>query len=126
MLKSFPVQEDTTHLEPQQLDFRYRPNDWQTCIGLPDDPHKSIVFSDGTIYYDYSHPREGKGLFRSFQTRITAALDVEKETVQTTQNVWSGKVPVVTTEARGRGITAASLGRRSQRTVIRFVVAETR
>jgi len=31
------------NLEKQKMDFRYAPKRWQACIGLPDDPHKSIV-----------------------------------------------------------------------------------
>ena len=57
-------------LQPEILDFRYSPYRWQTCIGLPDDPHKSIVGSDGGLYYDY-----GGGRFYGFKTRISASLN---------------------------------------------------
>jgi hypothetical protein len=70
--KVFPFKGPTEGLEPQKLDFRYAPGRWQVCIGLPDDPHKSIVGSHGGLYYDY-----GSGIFYGFGTRILASLDTQ-------------------------------------------------
>ncbi len=69
-VKAFPLGGPTQNLQPQVVDFRFAPYRWQTCIGLPDDPHKSIVGSDGGLYYDY-----GGGRFYDFKTRVLAQLD---------------------------------------------------
>jgi hypothetical protein len=104
-VQSFPIAEDTSRLEKQHLDFRFQPHDWQICIGLPDDPHKSVVFSDGTIYYDFIHPsNKDRGLFRHFRTQITASLLSSTDTIRTTQRIWNGKVPVVHTKKQAGDI----------------------
>ncbi len=35
------------------IDFRYSPDKSQTCIGLVDDPHKTLVWDDGSIAFGY-------------------------------------------------------------------------
>ena len=47
VLKSHAIANVAAALEPEVLDFRYQPERWQTCIGLPDDPFKTIIGSDG-------------------------------------------------------------------------------
>lgn len=78
-------------LEPQVLDFRYAPSRWQTCIGLVDDPHKSIVGSDGGLYYSY-----GSGRFDGFGERILADLPGE-EKAAIEQSLQSPQLPFVKT-----------------------------
>ncbi|NLH17779.1 MAG: hypothetical protein GX455_14475, partial [Phycisphaerae bacterium] len=72
LTKAAKAKPPAANLEPQLLDFRYAPSRWQTCIGLVDDPHKSIVGSDGGLYYQY-----GAGRFDGFGERILADLQGE-------------------------------------------------
>ena len=95
--RAFPLQGPTAGLEPQVLDFRYAPYRWQTCIGLPDDPHKSIVGSDGGLYYDY-----GGGRFYDFKTRILASLETTGPEGEIRQRLHDARTPIVVTE-RDRG-----------------------
>lgn len=41
------------HRERRRIDFRYPPDIQQVCIGLIDDPHKTIVREDGSLNYGY-------------------------------------------------------------------------
>jgi len=91
--KAFVTESQSSNLEPQRLDFRYAPYRWQTCIGLPDDPHKSIVGSDGGLYYEY-----GGGPYYDFKTRILASLDTEGPAGKIRQSLLDPRVPVVITE----------------------------
>lgn len=92
-VESLPLRGPSRSLEAQTLDFRYSPDRWQVCIGLPDDPHKSIVGSDGGLYYDY-----GGGRFYDFQTRILAGLETNANPGPLRQTLLSPRVPVVVTE----------------------------
>jgi arylsulfatase A-like enzyme len=74
------------------VDFRFAPERWQTCIGLPDDPFKSIVGHDGGFYYDYS-----KAQGRRFGTQLHVELDTDAKAAPTQQHLHSPRVPVVTT-----------------------------
>jgi hypothetical protein len=85
------TEKPAANLEPQVLDFRYAPSRWQTCIGLADDPHKSIVGSDGGLYYQY-----GAGRFEGFGERILADLPGdEKAAIE--QSLQSPRLPFVKT-----------------------------
>ena len=90
-----PVEE----LPELKLDFRYAPERWQTCIGLPDDPHKSIVGSDGGLYYDY-----GGGRFFDFHVRVRGDLETRGDEGPVRQHLMNPKVPVVITEKRYGGL----------------------
>ncbi|MHC4890530.1 MAG: hypothetical protein ACYTEO_13820 [Planctomycetota bacterium] len=92
-VRAFPVKGETKKLEPQILDFRYAPYRWQACIGLPDDPHKSIVGSDGGLYYEY-----GGGPYYDFKTRILAKLDAKGGIGKIRQSLRASRVPIVITE----------------------------
>jgi hypothetical protein len=102
VLKSHPVTGTTAKLEPEVLDFRYQPERWQTCIGLPDDPFKTIVGCDGGLYYDYG--KSGPANYTlgggRFGTRLLAELDAEGEATAKQQQLHSPRVPVVTTRHR--------------------------
>ena len=91
--KTFDLKGQTQNLEEQKLDFRYAPKRWQACIGLPDDPHKSIVGSDGGLYYDY-----GGGRFYDFNVRVKADLETESGQGDIKQHLLDPKIPVVITE----------------------------
>jgi hypothetical protein len=98
--KVFPFKGPTERLEPQKLDFRYGPRRWQACIGLPDDPHKSIVGSEGGLYYDY-----GGGRFYDFGTRILANLETQGPKSKINQSLWEPRIPIVITEQKIDGLT---------------------
>jgi hypothetical protein len=97
--KTFELKGPTTDLEEQTLDFRYSPKRWQTCIGLPDDPHKSIVGSDGGLYYDY-----GGGRFYDFKVRIVADVETEGNQGDITQRLLDPRIPVVITTQHHGGL----------------------
>ncbi len=60
---------------PEVIDFRYTPREWQVCIGFPDDPHKTMVRSDGSLCYDYS---EG-GYFDGYDICLAASMETTGE-----------------------------------------------
>jgi hypothetical protein len=91
--KSFALKGPAGNNEPQRLDFRYAPHRWQTCIGLVDDPHKSIVGSDGGLYYDY-----GGGHYYDFKTRVLASLDAKGPAGEVHQSLLNPRIPIVMTE----------------------------
>ena len=90
----------------QVLDFRYRPARWQTCIGLVDDPFKTIVGDDGGLYYDYGRrgpePYDnGQGVFG---TRLLAEFVTGAEPGSLSQSLASPRVPIVVSKRQvGRG-----------------------
>ena len=90
----------TEGLEPQVLDFRYQPARWQTCIGLVDDPYKTIVGDDGGLYYEYGKQgpeayNNGQG---SFGTRILAGFVADADAGTLRQSLYSPRVPIVISE----------------------------
>lgn len=82
-----------------KLDFCYAPKRWQTCLGLPDDPHKSIVGSDGGLYYDY-----GGGRFHDFKIRVQGDLETMGEEGVVRQRLVHPRIPVVITERQCGGL----------------------
>ncbi len=99
-VRAFPLSGPTENLEPEVLDFRYSPERWQVCTGLPDDPHKSIVGSDGGLYYDY-----GGGQYYGFQTRIGAFVETTGTGSAVEQRLFNARTPIVITERRIGNIT---------------------
>lgn len=91
--RSFALKGPGGNNEPQRLDFRYAPYRWQTSICLPDDPHKSIVGSDGGLYYDY-----GGGRYYDFKTRVLASIDAKGPAGKIHQSLLNPRIPVVITE----------------------------
>lgn len=98
-VKAFELKGQTANLEEQTLDFRYSPKRWQACIGLPDDPHKSIAGSDGGLYYDY-----GGGQFYDFKVRVVADLETEGVQGDIKQQLLDPRIPVVITEQQHGGL----------------------
>ncbi|MBN1127180.1 MAG: hypothetical protein JXA82_19410 [Sedimentisphaerales bacterium] len=93
-IDSFPIYGQVKNLEPQVLDFRYKPERWQVCVGLPDDPHKTIVGSDGGLYYDY-----GGGRFYDFKTRLLASLETNTNAGSAfRQKLLHARIPIVISE----------------------------
>jgi hypothetical protein len=101
VLKRQPLAGPVEHLEPEVLDFRYRPERWQACLGLPDDPFKTIVGSDGGLYYKYG---KGPAEYEKFQVRLLADLEAEGERGAQSQELYSARVPIVTTRQRCGGL----------------------
>ncbi len=100
VVDAFPLRGPVDGLEPEVLDFRYQPGLWQTCVGLPDDPYKTIVGSDGGLYYEYGkrgpEPYDnGQG---SFGTRVWAELQAEGKPGPCRQSLHSPRIPIVVTE----------------------------
>ncbi|MHB0956687.1 MAG: hypothetical protein ACYC0X_09215 [Pirellulaceae bacterium] len=100
VLDHFPATGPSEKLEPQVLDFRYQPSRWQTCIGLVDDPHKTIVGDDGGLYYEYG--KNGPEAYHcgqgSFGTRVLAGFVGDVEGAPVRQTLHSPRVPIVITE----------------------------
>jgi len=73
-----------------ELDFKYKPTDWQTAICLPDDWQKSLVGKNGAMLYDhYSHSPD-------FATKMKLSISPGKgEWIE--QKLESSKIPVVST-----------------------------
>jgi len=100
VLKAFPLAGQTEGLEREVLDLRYAPGRWQACIGLPDDPYKTIVGSDGGLYYDYGGQgpaayNNGQG---TFGTRVLAAVEAADRPGPRRQTLHSPRIPIVVTE----------------------------
>jgi len=91
--RSFASKGQAGGTELQKLDFRYAPYRWQTNICLPDDPYKSIVGSDGGLYYEY-----GGGRYYDFKTRVLAGIDVKGRAGKIRQSLLDPRIPVVITE----------------------------
>lgn len=94
LVKSHPLTGPLEGLGPEVLDFRYAPKRWQTCIGLPDDPFKTLVGSDGGLYSDFT---KGTPKLFGFGTRFLAELVAEGKTSPVRQELHSARVPVVIT-----------------------------
>lgn len=100
VIGSLPQQGPTEGLEPEVLDFRYHPSRWQACIGLPDDPFKTIVGSDGGLYYDYGvrgpEPyNNGQGVFG---TRLLAGFHGVGAPGPVVQKLVDPRTPIIVTE----------------------------
>ncbi len=100
IVDALPLQGPVEGLEPEVLDFRYQPGRWQACLGLPDDPYKTIVGSDGGLYYDYGQrgPEPYDNGQGSFGTRVLAELQAEGDPGPCRQSLHSPRVPIVVTE----------------------------
>jgi hypothetical protein len=100
VIDAFPLQGPLAGLEPEVLDFRYQPGRGQACLGLPDDPYKTIVGSDGGLYYDYG--KRGPGPYDngqgSFGTRVLADLQAEGAPGPRQQSLYSPRIPIVVTQ----------------------------
>jgi len=96
-VRTFAVKGQVDGLEPEVLDFRYAPGEWQVCIGLPDDPHKSIVKSDGSLNHHYVRRR---GNFPNFDTSVLAKIESDSDDGKIEQRLYSARVPIVITSQK--------------------------
>jgi len=97
--KMFPLSGPVDKLEAEVLDYRYAPQRWQACIGLPDDPHKSIVGCDGGLYYQF-----GGGPYHEFGVRVLAGLEADGEPGKVAQRLLDARTPIVLTQLRKGGL----------------------
>lgn len=95
-----PARGPTEGLDPQVLDFRYRPDRWQTCIGLVDDPHKTMVGDNGGLYYEYGKQGPAPYSFGhgSFGTGVLIDVADRGESGPPRQSLRSPRIPIVITE----------------------------
>ena len=101
VLERHPLAGPLEHLEPEVLDFRYRPERWQACLGLPDDPFKTIIGSDGGLYYKFG---QGPPEYEQFEVRLLAELEAQGERGSRLQELYGARVPIVTTRQRCGGL----------------------
>ncbi len=98
-IAAFPQQGPTESLEPEVLDFRYQPSRWQTCIGLVDDPMKTLVGDDGGLYYEYG--KQGPAPYNNgqgtFGARVLAGFVGTDSPGPLHQSLYSPRVPLVVT-----------------------------
>lgn len=85
--------------ESHTIDFRYAPPDRWTCIGRPDDPHKTLVDQDGRLLYDYNRDGARFGVFR-FGRVVSFALQTDAKPVAITQRTEDAATPIVVTTIR--------------------------
>lgn len=97
VVQSRPLAGPQAQLEPEVLDFRYAPQRWQTCIGLPDDPQKTLVGSDGGIYSEFG---KGSPKHYGFGSYLLAELVAGGKAQAPVQQLHSARVPVITTRSR--------------------------
>ena len=81
---------------PRPIDHRYAPTGNWTCIGYPDDKHKTLVNESGALLYDFAVSQPGEGRFW-FDRVFKFGLDVPREPIRITQQTESARVPVVRT-----------------------------
>ncbi len=101
VLRRQPLAGPIEHLEPAVLDFRYRPERWQACLGLPDDPFKTIIGSNGGLYYKFG---KGPPVYEQFEVRLLADLEAEGQKGARLQELYTARVPIVTTRQRRGGL----------------------
>ena len=82
--------------ECRRIDFRYAPPVRWTCIGRPDDVHKTIVAETGALLYDFDRDRDRFGVFR-FARSIQFGVQVDHKPVRITQETECARSPIVRT-----------------------------
>lgn len=97
VVASHPVAGPPGQLEPEVLDFRYAPKRWQTCIGLPDDPAKTLVGSDGGIYFAFG---KGSSKHFGFGSYLLADLVADGKAEAPRQELHRARVPAIITRSR--------------------------
>ena len=81
------------------IDFRYHPSQWWTCLGRPDDPHKTLISEQGDLLYRFDRQQNRIGLFR-FDQRISFRIQGNPRPLEVTQRTESGRFPLVHTTLR--------------------------
>jgi hypothetical protein len=81
----------------REIDFRYAPGSSWTCIGRPDDPHKTLVDERGRLLYGYERDGARFGVYR-FRQVVEFALVTDASPLRVTQQTPDVRVPLVVTE----------------------------
>lgn len=76
------------------IDFRYAPVSRWTCIGRPDDPHKTLVREDGALLYGFDN---SWGAAWRFNRVLEFALLTDQRPIQVLQVTETASLPVVVT-----------------------------
>jgi hypothetical protein len=84
-----------------QVDYRYAPQWWQTCIGLPDDSCKTLVGPLGQLLYEFRSNKFYNNV-GGFKTVVHFFAD-ENEKINN-QRMYSARVPIVITESTFSGM----------------------
>lgn len=79
------------------IDHRYSPHRVWTCIGRPDDPHKSLVDENGGLLYGFRKDPARIETYR-FSRRIDVRVQGDREIRERRQSIVSARVPIVITE----------------------------
>ena len=83
----------------RKIDFRYAPTVRWTCIGRPDDPHKTLVSAEGSLLYDFELDAFHSTTFR-FKRTVAFRLQTDRQPLEIGQQTESAHVPVVKTTLR--------------------------
>jgi len=101
----YPDKGQNKGLEPQVMDLRYAPVYWQSVIGLPADPHKTVVSSNGTLLYNFDRiPYDFKISEPDFELRIGSQLVGINEYTPRHQYLYNARTPIVITESKVDGL----------------------
>ncbi|MCK4886819.1 MAG: hypothetical protein KAS96_05475, partial [Planctomycetes bacterium] len=93
-VKTFPIAGQLDGLEKEVLDFRYRPDKDQCCIGWPDDFYKTIVAGDGSFCYRFNR---GNWVNDYFDITLKASIVSDNKVVGFNQSLLDPKVAIVKT-----------------------------
>lgn len=94
----------TVSTQNLKVDYRYSPQWWVSCIGLPDDSCKTLVGPLGQLLYEFGgedfFPYIGAG--QGFRTVVQTLAD---ENIKiNNQRLYSARVPIVITESTYDGL----------------------
>ncbi len=103
---SYPLTGPVENLEEQKVDFRYAPLYWQSIIGLPSDPHKTVIANDGTLLYNFDgYVFDFRVPEPDYKLRIRASLVGTTEYTPYHQELHNAKTPIMLTESSVNGLT---------------------
>lgn len=99
-IKKFDLKGPQTDLEEQKLKYEYAPLYWQSIFGLPNDPHKSLIASDGSLMYNFDgYLYDFKIQEPDYKLRFRPVLDGMDEYTPMHQETMDAKIPIFITEA---------------------------
>jgi hypothetical protein len=81
---------------PRYIDHRYAPNGNWTCIGRPDDVHKTLVTESGALLYEFADSAPNRGGYW-FDRVFSFGLRISETPESVTQSTESALLPIVRT-----------------------------
>ncbi|KAA6345014.1 hypothetical protein EZS27_007399 [termite gut metagenome] len=85
----------------QLVDYRYAPQWWQSCVGLPDDSCKTLVGPLGQLLYESG----GKWMYKNVSGFHSVVHFLADENMKiNSQRMYSARVPIVITESTYSGM----------------------